>query len=253
MINTVIIEDDDNDLKELVKSLSQYPQIKIVSTCNSGEKGLAAMTKFDPDLLFLDIEMPGMSGMEFLENLGANIFNKCRVVIYTAFAHYAVESFRRHAFDYLTKPIDNQELDEIIRRVESSLDNPIGGEEGSIARAEKELILLFEGNELMVLRLRDIAYFQYDGKERVWTAYFANHSDDKAIDCCNLKHTVLASDILRLSTQFVQVHRKYIVNIFYIKSVRNGVCSFYPPFENIEGINVSYKYRRRLLEQFANI
>lgn len=253
MIKTVIVEDEPNDVKTLEESLSKYQQIEIVCTCNSGEKGLAAITKYSPDLLFLDIEMPGMSGLEFLENLGANVFNKCRVVIYTAYSHYAIDTFRRHAFDFLTKPIENKELDEIIRRVENSLMVPVASEEGNVSRAEKELVVLLDRADLTVIRLRDVAYFQYNSEEKEWRVMYASHNEAKSVESHKLKYHVQATDILRLSTHFVQVHRKFIVNIYYIQSIKNGTCNMYPPFESVDNIMVSYKYRKRLLERFSNL
>ncbi|MBR6936875.1 MAG: response regulator transcription factor [Prevotella sp.] len=254
MIKTVIVEDDPNDVKALEESLSRYQQVEIVCTCNSGEKGLAAITKYSPDLLFLDIEIPGMTGLEFLDNLGAEILQKCRVVIYTAYSHYAVDTFRKKAFDFLIKPIDAEDLDGIIQRVENSWEVSVSNEDGNVVRAEKELMVLLDGNGMTVVRLRDIAFFQYDSNEKVWNVVYANKNETKSVESRSLKHHVQASDIIHLSDGFVQVHRKYIVNIYYIQTIRkDGVCVLYPPFESMDEITVTYKYRKRLLDKFLNL
>lgn len=248
MIKTIIVEDDPNDVKALVDSLSRYEEIEILCICKNSTEGLASIVKYHPELIFLDIEMPGMSGVEFLESLDSSVLNKCRIVVYTAYKHYAVEAFRKHAFDMLLKPIDPDDLRGIIERFMDSWRAPADNEEGVIARAEKDLLMYLNNMDFQVFKLRDIVIFRYDNDKKRWQIIIANHHEP-----IPMKHSVSSIDILKLSNQFVQVHKKFIINIYYLQSVRDNICNFYPPFEDIKGVKISFKYRKHLLEKFSNL
>jgi two-component system LytT family response regulator len=117
-----------------------------------------------------------------------------------------------------------------------------------VARAEKDLLMYLNNTDFQVFKLRDIVIFRYDNEKKKWHIFIANHHEP-----IPMKHSVSSTDILNLSNQFVQVHKKFIINIYYLQSVRDSICHFYPPFEDIKGVKISFKYRKHLLEMFSNL
>lgn len=113
MIKTVLI-DDEPLARELVREyLQAYPQIEVVAECNDGFEGLKAIQQHQPDLLFLDIQMPKINGFEMLE-----LVDKLPCVIFTtAFEEYAIRAFEVNAIDYLLKPFSRERFDKALQKM----------------------------------------------------------------------------------------------------------------------------------------
>jgi len=108
MIKAIIIDDEMHGRKTLSILLGEYcPEVQVVEQCDNGETGAEAIKKLNPDLVFLDIEMPRMNGFEMLEQFSEIHF---AVVFTTGYDQYAIKAFRFSALDYLLKPIDHEEL-----------------------------------------------------------------------------------------------------------------------------------------------
>src|ERR1700755_473364 len=108
MIKALIIDDEKHCSDNLQWQLQQYcHEVEIAAVCNNAEKGLIEIYKQQPQLVFLDVEMPGMSGFEMLEKLKEINFD---IIFTTAFNQYAIRAIRFGALDYLVKPIDKDEL-----------------------------------------------------------------------------------------------------------------------------------------------
>ncbi|HEV7781585.1 MAG TPA: response regulator [Chitinophagaceae bacterium] len=113
---TAIIVDDEKHCREVLEHLlhKHCSNIKIIASCASGDEALSALTKQQPDILFLDIEMPGMNGFELLDNFHRPEFE---IVFTTAYNEYAIKAIKHSALDYLLKPVDKDELLQTIERV----------------------------------------------------------------------------------------------------------------------------------------
>src|SRR5215470_17629449 len=112
MSKTVII-DDEPLARSLVKEyLQKYPDLEIVQECNDGFEGLKAIQQYQPDLIFLDIQMPKINGFEMLELAE----HPPAVIFATAFDEYAIKAFEAHAIDYLLKPFDQERFDKAITK-----------------------------------------------------------------------------------------------------------------------------------------
>src|ERR1017187_620914 len=108
MVRVLIIDDEKHCRDNLQWQLKQYcPEIKDIAVCNSAEKGLLQIQQQQPQLIFLDVEMPGMTGFEMLEVLTEINFD---IIFTTAFNQYAIRAIKFGALDYLLKPIDKDEL-----------------------------------------------------------------------------------------------------------------------------------------------
>lgn len=118
-LKTLIVDDESLARKGLRLRLKKFDWVDIVGECSNGREALVAIAEHTPDLVFLDIQMPGMSGFDIVAELQQD--NMPMVVFVTAFDQYAVEAFEVHAADYLLKPIDEDRLEEAVKRVAGRL------------------------------------------------------------------------------------------------------------------------------------
>ncbi len=115
-IKAIVVDDEPDARHSLKKDIQQnFPEIQVVSLAENSEKALEAIKKFKPDLVFLDVEMPGKNGLEVARSLKAQKA-KTTIIFTTAFDHYAIEAIRYAAFDYLLKPVDMAELGAVLDR-----------------------------------------------------------------------------------------------------------------------------------------
>ena len=123
MIKAIIIDDEVHCLEALSLLLNEFcPEIEILQQCSSAKKGLEAIEKYKPGLVFLDIEMPVMNGFELLEQLSAISF---AIIFTTSYDQYAIKAIRYSALDYLLKPIDPKELIIAIKKVKQQTQLPM--------------------------------------------------------------------------------------------------------------------------------
>ncbi|MDH3651777.1 MAG: LytTR family DNA-binding domain-containing protein [Saprospiraceae bacterium] len=114
-LRAILVDDENHSIQTLEYELSRHcPEVRVVTTCQSGQEAVAAILQFKPDLLFLDIEMPGMNGFQVLKEVGTLDFE---VILVTAYDQYAIQAFRFAAIDYLLKPIIAEDLKEAVQRV----------------------------------------------------------------------------------------------------------------------------------------
>jgi two-component system LytT family response regulator len=114
MLRAILIDDEKNSRDALQKKLQAHcPSVTVTAVCSSGQEGAAIIRAEKPDLVFLDIEMPGMNGFAMLESLPERNFS---LVFTTAFNQYAINAIRYGAFDYLVKPVEVEELKAVVER-----------------------------------------------------------------------------------------------------------------------------------------
>jgi two-component system LytT family response regulator len=118
-IRTIVVDDEPLALKLLRTYLDKNTQIEIVGECQNGRQAIEMVNELQPDLMFLDIQMPGLSGFDVIQNLQADIIPL--VVFITAYDEYALKAFDVHAVDYLLKPLDSSSLDRAIIRCNDRL------------------------------------------------------------------------------------------------------------------------------------
>ena len=119
MIKAIIIDDEMHCRKTLEILLNEYcPDVQVLKQCADAKTGLEAIKKFNPDLVFLDIEMPHMNGFELLQQVKSKQFH---LIFTTAYNQYAIKAIKYAAFDYLLKPIDPEQLREAVARVAAAI------------------------------------------------------------------------------------------------------------------------------------
>lgn len=251
-MTTVIIDDSQQAAAELKRQLEAYPDIKVEGIANNSFDGLALVSEKRPNVVFLDVNMPDISGLDFLDRAPMITSGRCRVVMYTAYADYILPSIRKKAFDVLLKPIDPKELSTIVARLREPVDT-VAANEGSDETAksgkDSDMILLYTNSvDFRLVNKNDIGLFRYNSDIRAWEAILGNTANPISI-----KRSIKADTLVDLDPQFVQINQKYIININYLLEVVDSKCHFFPPFDNIDYVIVGRMYRRKLTERFFSL
>lgn len=204
-IRTVIVDDEDLARERLVGLLKPFADVEIVGTAGNGEEAIDLITKLKPDLVFLDIQMPGCSGIEVAASLPAE---KPRVIFCTAYDRYAIEAFEVHAVDYLLKPVNRVRLARSLERVREG-HSP--GDVGQALRSQPPTrFLAKKGNQYRVIPQDEVRFFLSDGGlTQLWTA-----------DAYYWMEPTLAELENRLERAgFFRVSRQALVNLDHLESV----------------------------------
>lgn len=209
-MKTILIDDEPLARSLLEELLEDEKDIEIVASCNDGFEGMKAIQEHQPDLIFLDIQMPKITGFELLELLD----NPPKVVFTTAYDEYALKAFEVNALDYLLKPISLERLQKALEKVRLQLKQPeqaAGADLRSLQLPEQsQRIVVKDGGHIKIIPLPEVLYIEAaDDYVKVTTA-----------DKYYLKHQRMAHFEAQLPPhQFVRVHRSYIVNVQHIHKV----------------------------------
>jgi len=247
-----IIDDEASSIAALSDALKKYDDTDIVGTASNGMRGISLMRETMPDVLFLDVELPDMSGLEFLEQQAHITQGRCHIVIYTAHSHYMLPAFRNEAFDFLLKPVDPTELQKVLQRCQIALNKSVSQASttpqanGNGTKLGEKIILYTNMTDFRLVDMRDIGFFQYNHLLRVWEVILAGQQEP-----LRLKRTQNNESLVNLDARFIQVHQKYIININYLMEVHDNTCRFYPPFDQFDHVIVGRQYRKRFIEQFS--
>jgi DNA-binding LytR/AlgR family response regulator len=225
-MSTAVIAEDEALLRdELVSQLARaWPDLEIVAACEDGAAALEAIGESKPDVAFLDIRMPGLTGLE-VAHAAAEASPATQVVFVTAYNQYAIEAFDRGAVDYLLKPIDAARLAATVKRVKARLaaGNPDAAALAAVidqlrlrmpaeaARAEPlQWVTASVGKETRLVMVDDVAYFRADDKYTVVVT-----GEGEALIRKPIRDLL---DVLD-GTIFKQVHRSTIVNMKQVAGV----------------------------------
>ena len=116
-MKTIIIDDNKDAALSLAAHLSDYDEVSVAGIAYNGFDGLTMVSEHQPDLIFLDVQLPDISGLDFLDRVDIFTHGRCRVVMYTAYDEFVLPAFRKKAFDVLLKPIDGKELATVMGRL----------------------------------------------------------------------------------------------------------------------------------------
>ena len=245
-MKAIIIDDDRKAIDNLMKKLSAYDDIEITATASNTDIGLKMLEASVPDILFLDVEMPEMSGIDFLKEMQRmNVW--CHVVVTTSYSIYMLPAFRNEAYDFLTKPIQEAELDTVVKRIRKDLESPRRNNADNNNVKSGFLLCYTNTEDFQLVNISSIGLFKYSSDTRSWEVVIANQKVP-----VKLKRDVTNKDLLALDSRFLQVSQKFIVNINCLLKVRDNICIFNPPFEDIDYVKVGRLYRRRLIERFIS-
>jgi two-component system LytT family response regulator len=210
----VIIVDDEELARGVVREyLGPHADVDIVAECANGFEAVKAIAELEPDLVFLDIQMPKLDGFEVVELAG----RKARYIFVTAYDQYALKAFEIHAIDYLLKPFSQKRLDEALAHARSSMGSQ-PGLAAAIAEATQrakplERILIRDGAKVHVIAADKIDFIEAQDD------YVSISAEGKAW----LKTQRLSDLESQLDPQvFLRIHRSYIVNVERISRIEQA-------------------------------
>lgn len=248
-MKTIIIDDDITAIELLADLLKQYEDVEIVGTATSGKEGLELTKANKPHIIFLNMDLPDMSGMYFLEQHNEFSDSKLKTIIISEHSKFMLPSYTNVAFDYLTKPFTHKELDSILQKVYISqcdsaiCDNPV------IKNRDNDKILFYTNSiDFRLVCIREIGLFQYNHDLRVWEVILASKKEP-----IRMKRNTNNETLLAIDSRFVQVSQRYIINIDYLLEVTDNICHFYPPFDKIDYVKIGRMFRRKLIERFSTL
>lgn len=216
-MKAIIIDDEVNCCKALSVLLQRHsPDIEVVATCQNGSEGLVAIQLHSPDIVFLDIQMPGMTGFEMLEKLPAFDFH---LVFTTSFDQYALKAFRFSAMDYLLKPIDKDELLKAIEKLKKINKTSPRQVEALLQKVRHPLqamnkIALPTMEGLQLVPVHSIISCESDDN---YTILFLNDRRKIVVSCTLKEIEEMLEDF-----PFIRVHRSYLVNLNEIEKYVKG-------------------------------
>ncbi|MCF8415827.1 MAG: LytTR family DNA-binding domain-containing protein [Crocinitomicaceae bacterium] len=210
---TLIIEDERLAREELKLLLKDYLEIEIIGEAKNGEEGLQKIKEQKPDLLFLDVSMPGMTGFEMLKHLE----EIPRVIFVTAYDEYALKAFEVNALDYILKPVDPDRLKEAIAKLTAPEDDFISNQSESLSRKNRQLTLndrvfIKDGEKCWFIELSKVRMLESEGN--YVKVYFDNFKP--------LILRSLNSFEDRLDPEyFFRANRKFIINLNWVSNIEN--------------------------------
>lgn len=242
-----IVDDDELSLDNLKFGLQKYDILHLEGTARNGASGKKLITKVHPDLLFLDVELPDMRGMDLLDSIRESLTWNMKVVFYTAYNKYMMSAIRQSAFDYLLKPFEEEELDLIISRFAEriELERKVASFSGGLTSSAQTFMVFTPTNDMRALRPAEIGYFRYCSERKQWEAVLSGQAP------LPLKKSTTAEQIIKYAPCFVQIHQSFIINIDYLMIIKDGKCVLYPPFDNITELIVSKKFKKELQDRYC--
>jgi two-component system LytT family response regulator len=204
---TLIIDDEPPARARLQKLLEHFPEtFRVVDEAKNGIEAVDKIHQLQPDIIFLDIEMPGWNGFELLERL-----DKIPIVIFcTAYDHYSLKAFETNSIDYLLKPVRLERLQQTVEKLSSFKNNLSSVSIMSVLKEfysqkeEKKMtsITVKKGDKLIFIKLDEVTHFEADEKYVTVYTHKENHLIEQSLSQLELK----------LPQEFIRVHRSIIVN-----------------------------------------
>lgn len=272
-IKVVIVDDEPQSILRLENDLAALEDFEVIATSSSAMSAKTLVMSMQPDVLFIDVEMPGQTGFEVLQSLRDEMPMDLIVVFYSAFNKYMIDALRASAFDFLLKPYQQEELELVVGRIRQKMEGGDGsssssssspgssfssssssseshqdpqdllGVNGLLGTSGKRLAIQTISGLLMV-KPDEVFCCTFDEDTRLWHLRLANGQIHK------LKKQTTAKSVLSLSPSLAQVRQDCIINLDYLISIENYTlrCIFSPPFDQ-ENITVSRRCYKAVKEK----
>lgn len=212
LIRCIVVDDEELARALVLEYLARHDDIRVVAECANGFDAVKSITELAPDLVFLDVQMPKLTGFEVLELLG----EPCRIIFTTAYDQYAVRAFEVHAVDYLLKPFSSARFDAALDRARAAIradkpaDTPALARDVRAERAPLDRLLVRDGSRVFVIPVDTVDYIEAQDD------YICIHAGGKR----HLKQERIARIEEHLDpARFVRIHRSFIVNLARIARI----------------------------------
>jgi two-component system, LytTR family, response regulator len=246
----VLIVDDEPLARDCVRlALGREHDIDVVGECGNGRAAVSAIRRQAPDLVFLDVQMPGADGFDVIDAVGAD--KMPFVVFVTAYDRYALRAFDVHALDYLLKPFDRERFREALGRAQAQIERNTGGDierrlaaivqDLKPARARTDRFVVKSGGRIFFVRTAEIDWIEAAGN---YVKLHVGNDSHLIRETMNAVETKLSPDM------FVRIHRCHIVNIEQVRELQPWFNGEYVVFlKNGTRLTLSRGYRERLQER----
>lgn len=216
MIKAVVIDDEPLARSIIKEYLQSHPEIELLQECNDGFEGVKAIQQHQPDLIFLDIQMPKINGFEMLELVDP----APSVIFTTAFDEYAIKAFEAHAIDYLLKPFGKERFDKAVQKwMLQKTQNKTENNTASLLEKlpqqpdEQHRVVVKNGANIRIIPVQDIFYIEaYDDYVKIFT------KDNYQLKKKTMSHFEQVLD----PKEFLRVHRSFIVQLQQITKVEQS-------------------------------
>lgn len=267
-IKVVIVDDEPQSILRLENDLAAQDDFEVIATSSSAMSAKTLVMSMQPDVLFIDVEMPGQTGFEVLQSLRDEMPMDLIVVFYSAFNKYMIDALRASAFDFLLKPYQQEELELVVGRIRQKMEGGDGSSSSSFSSSsssssseshqDSQNLLGVNGllgtsgkrlaiqsiSGLLMVKPDEVFCCTFDEDTRLWHLRLANGQIHK------LKKQTTAKAVLSLSPSLAQVRQDCIINLDYLISIENYTlrCIFSPPFDQ-ENITVSRRCYKAVKEK----
>ena len=235
----VIIVDDETSGRTLISEYLEYhKELIVVGEANNGVDAIKIINEFKPDLVFMDIQMPGLTGFDVLEHLD----ELPTIIFSTAYDKYALKAFEVHAVDYLLKPYTKERFDKAISKLKDNSPSqiaPLANEHILSKDAFPERIIVEKGTKYVTLSTDDITYIEaYGSYSKIFDAkenYLSNRGISQLEEKLDPK-------------KFMRIHRSMIVNLSAVREVSKYGKSYILILSNNKKLKVSRSYADKIKE-----
>jgi len=237
MIKVIVIDDEASGRKLIIEYLAFYPELVLVGEANNGVDAVRLINEYKPDLIFLDVQMPGMNGFEILPHLE----EIPRIIFSTAYDQFALKAFEVHALDYLLKPYTQTRFRQAVERIKvSAIANNLQplAEKLIMEQAQyPERILVNANKKLITVSVGDIVWIEaYGDYSKLYTLHH--------IFVSNFGISALSEKLN--PANFIRVHRSSIINLNFVKEVNRHPGSYDILMQTDAKVTVSRGYMDNL-------
>ncbi len=232
-MKAIIVDDERLARNELKSLLNEFPNVEIIEECDSAESAIVAVDKLKPDVVFLDIHMPGKDGFGVLEELDY----MPHVIFITAYDEYAIKAFDVNALDYLLKPIQTDRLKEAIDKIKDEKIEPVSD---SDKLGLSNQVFVKDGDKCWFVNLADVPMFESEGN---YVRVYFNGNKPLILKSLNNLANKLDENV------FFRANRKFIINLNWIDKIEswfNG--GLMVKLKNGEQVEISRRQASKLKE-----
>ncbi len=232
-MRAIIVDDERLARQELKSLLAEFSEIEIIQECNSAMDAIEEVDRLKPDVVFLDIHMPGKDGFGVLEELDYTP----HVIFVTAYDEYAIKAFEVNALDYLLKPIQTDRLKEAINKVNAELSQPVMNND---KLGENSQVFVKDGEKCWFVKLGDVPMFESEGN---YVRVYFDKNKPLILKSLNNLANRLDEDV------FFRANRKFIINLKWIEKIENWFNGgLMVELKNGEKIEISRRQASKLRE-----
>jgi two-component system LytT family response regulator len=242
-MKAIIVDDEPLARERIRQLLERVPDAAVVAECEDGSTAIETIRLQKPDVVFLDVQMPGLSGIDVVEQLGREA---PFTVFVTAYDQYAIKAFELHALDYLLKPFDRQRFDATIERIRDALCRPSLSTRSNLRALVKAWqktsparLIVKDGGRIHAIRISDIDWIEAAGN-------YANLHCGKTSYL--MRETLSALETRLAPQRFVRIHRSTIVNLDRVRELKSSANGeYHVTLESGIRLALSRTYKRRLI------